>query len=147
MTVQVAPLTPPPLVSHRSQRYRKLSGGVPDHVPFVVASVRPCTVLPDTAGSPVLLGAACEPAEPPAGIRSAASSAPTRIARVAMPFPLTRRCQQVRRTGCDEGSAGPKSLTKLIQKRLRTDVDRRTERQDVREPSHRCVAQTDTAVA
>src|SRR5437588_7986896 len=110
MIVQVAPLTPPPLVSHRSQRYRKLSGGVPDHVPFVVTSVWPCTVVPDTTGSPVLLGAAREPAEPPAGIRSAASSAPTRIARVAMPFPLTRRCRQVRRVECDEVSAGRNSL-------------------------------------
>ena len=71
----------------------QLSGVVPAQVPRVVKSVRSCTVLPDTTGWPVALGAVCEPAEPPAGIRSAASSAPTRIARAAMPFPLTRRCQ------------------------------------------------------
>src|SRR5436190_2045339 len=87
MVLQVAPLTPPPLVSQRSQRYRNASGRVPLHEPFPVLSVCPCTVEPDTCGCPVAFGAVRSPAEPPTGIRSASSSAPTRIARVAMPFP------------------------------------------------------------
>src|SRR5206468_834778 len=77
---------------------------VPLHAPLVVRSIWPCTVRPETTGSPVLLGAVRRPAEPPVGRRSVASNAPRRSARVAMVPPhsslsLSRTRERARADG------------------------------------------------
>src|SRR3954463_6062378 len=67
IVAQLAPFAPPPDASQRSERYWNAIGVVPLQVPFVVVSVSPCTARPETTGSPVLCGAACDRADPAAG--------------------------------------------------------------------------------
>jgi hypothetical protein len=77
IAAQLTPLLPPPDASQRSQRYRNENGVVPDQLPFEVLSVLPSIVVPEIRGCPVGFGAACERAEPPAGISSDAPTIPT----------------------------------------------------------------------
>jgi hypothetical protein len=76
IVAQLTPLLPPPVASQRSQRYRN-DATVPDQLPFEVRSVLPSVVVPEIRGWPVGFGAACERAEPPAGISDATTIATT----------------------------------------------------------------------
>jgi hypothetical protein len=80
IVAQLTPFTPPPDVSQRSHRYWNVIGVVPVQLPFVVVSVSPWTVVPETCGSPAFLGGAWARAEPPPGRKSAAAAAPVKAA-------------------------------------------------------------------
>jgi hypothetical protein len=50
--VQLTPLTPPPLVSQRSQRYVNLKGAVPVQGALAAVTRRPSIAFPTIRGSP-----------------------------------------------------------------------------------------------